>query len=322
MTTWDNDELSWTKSGDLNKAGKRASLKRDDVAIKELKLDMGMPRSKSCACVRLDILGKMKHSEKNLQRPKISLTQCQKELILLQLNYKIFILTILWQYVHSVATNVAYYLHVQRPPLADLGFELLPALTKRTQIISEIMFFTCLIATVAFLISPCIYPRRNLYFTVMISRFSGTLVLAQTLRIVCFLVTTLPGPNYHCRPHSPEYSPPKTLMDIFGRQDAFFGCGDLVFSSHTIFVVLFALIWHKYCPFKWVRLIVWTLVFFFGLLVVAARKHYSLDIIVAWYTVPLLWIAYDHYFPDKLPADFELLPDRPQKYRLSNKERE
>mmetsp|Transcript_8588 Transcript_8588/g.13476 ORF Transcript_8588/g.13476 Transcript_8588/m.13476 type:complete len:195 (+) Transcript_8588:222-806(+) len=167
------------------------------------------------------------------------------------------------------------------------------------------MFFICLFSTIGYALSPFFYQRRNLYFVLMFSRFAATLVLAQTLRIGCFLATTLPGPNYHCRPNSQEYSPPKTLWDIFGRQDAFFGCGDLVFSSHTIFVVLCALVWHKYCPFKWVRRIVWSLVFFFGLLVVAARKHYSLDIMVAWYTVPLIWMAYDHYFPDKLPIDFE-----------------
>eukprot|EP00466_Bigelowiella_natans_P000118 jgi/Bigna1/45908/estExt_Genewise1.C_10076 len=269
------------------------------------------------SCSRIDILGKNFGVENLTEKP--SLTHWQKEGILFRMNYKLLLLTLIWQYVHSVATNVAYYLHVQRPPLTDLGFDLLPALSKNFQIISEIMFFICVFLTIGFLVSPFFYPRRNLYFVLMFTRFAGTLVLAQTLRIVCFLVTTLPGPNYHCRPDSPDYAPPKTLMDIFGRQDAFFGCGDLVFSSHTIFVVLCALVWHKYCPFKWVRRVVWLLVFFFGLLVVAARKHYSLDIMVAWYTVPLIWIAYDHYFPDKLPVDFDPYPELPQKFRVDRK---
>mmetsp|Transcript_32015 Transcript_32015/g.56208 ORF Transcript_32015/g.56208 Transcript_32015/m.56208 type:complete len:370 (+) Transcript_32015:71-1180(+) len=279
--------------------------------------------SKSCS--RIDILVKM--NELNKSRPDIKptklLTQFEKEKILFKMNYKLLLLTLIWQYVHSVATNVAYYLHVQRPPLTDLGFELLPALSKKTQVVSEVMFFICVLATIAYFVSPLFYPRRNLYLVLMLTRFAGTLVLAQTLRIGCFLVTTLPGPNYHCRPNSPDYAPPKSLMDIFGRQDAFFGCGDLVFSSHTIFVVLCALVWHKYCPFKWVRRVVWTLVFFFGLLVVAARKHYSLDIMVAWYTVPLLWVANDHYFPDKIPLDFEPFPDlqasKSSKYDLNRK---
>jgi len=195
------------------------------------------------SCSRIDILGKRSGIEKVTEKPL--LTHFQKERILFRMNYKLLLLTLIWQYVHSVATNVAYYLHVQRPPLTDLGFDLLPALSKNFQIVSEIMFFICVFLTVGFLISPFFYPRRNLYFVLMFTRFAGTLVLAQTLRIVCFLVTTLPGPNYHCRPNSPDYAPPKTLMDIFGRQDAFFGCGDLVFSSHTIFVVLCALVWHK-----------------------------------------------------------------------------
>lgn len=267
------------------------------------------------SCSRIDILANRIKKGAQLRKSAPKLTQWQKEKVLFKLNYKLLLLTAIWQYVHSVATNVAYYLHVQRPPLTDLGFELLPALSKRAQIVSEIMFFTCLILTLAFILSPLIYPRRNLYFVLMLSRIAATLVLAQTLRIVCFLVTTLPGPNYHCRPNSPDYSPPKTLMDILARQDAFFGCGDLVFSSHTIFVVIFALVWHKYWPHKWVRRIIWVLVFIFGLLVVAARKHYSLDIMVAWYTVPLIWVAYDQQFPDKLPIDFDPLPELPAKYR-------
>lgn len=245
------------------------------------------------------------------------LSHWQKEKMLLKIHYKMLLLCCVWQYVHSVATNVAYYLHVQRPPLTDLGYELLPALSKRAQIVSEIMFFTCFVLTIAFILHPLFIRRKKkqLYVVTMLSRLCSTLVLAQTLRIVCFLVTTLPGPNYHCRPNSPDYSPPKSLFDILARQDAFFGCGDLVFSSHTIFVVLFALVWHKYWPNFVVRSVVWTLVFIFGLLVVAARKHYSLDIMVAWYTVPLIWYAYDYYFPDKFPIDFQgTLPNLSTKY--------
>jgi len=227
----------------------------------------------------------------------------------------------IFQYVHSVATNVAYYMHVPREPLADLGFSLIPALSRRDQVVSEILFFILVGCTIIFAVSPFFVPHdarvplaKRRFTTVMIARFLGVCVLAQTLRIITFLVTTLPGPNYHCRPDAPDYNPPRDLYDIFTRHDPFTHCGDLVFSSHTIFVTLCALTWHQYGRMlNWRKITMWVVVVIFGGLVVAARKHYSLDVVVALYTVPLLWIAYDRFIPDKLPAEFlsndELCPD-------------
>jgi len=135
-----------------------------------------------------------------------------------------------------------------------------------------------------------------------VARFLGVCVLAQTLRIICFLVTTLPGPNYHCRPDSPNYDPPRGLWDIFTKLDPFHRCGDLVFSSHTIFMCLCALTLTQYARISVLsRVGLWCYVVFFTILAISARKHYSLDCFVALYTVPLLWIAYDRFIPDKLP---------------------
>jgi hypothetical protein len=47
----------------------------------------------------------------------------------------------------------------------------------------------------------------------------------------------------------------------------------------------------------------WCCVFVFGILVIMSRKHYSLDVVVAWYTVPLVWSAYDTYYPDRVPQE-------------------
>jgi len=234
-----------------------------------------------------------------------------KEKILMASYWRMILIGAIFQYVHSVATNVAYYMHVPREPLADLGFSLIPALSRETQIVSEYLFFALVGLTVGFAVSPFFSPGDRLlpltkrrFTTVMLARFLGVCVLAQTLRIMTFLVTTLPGPNYHCRPDAPDYNPPRGLYDIFTRHNPFTHCGDLVFSSHTIFVTLCALTWHKYAKIGTLeKIVMWCLVIFFGSLVVAARKHYSLDVVVALYTVPLLWIAYDRFIPDKLPPE-------------------
>jgi hypothetical protein len=304
-------------------------------------------------------------------------------------NKKALLLALVWQYVHSVSTNVVYWLHEQREPLKDFGFMALPALAPSVQIYSEYMFFALVSATIAFAFSPFFVrhtptttaaaaappvhsggvelsaigdgvgdgnsdgeegdskpllstfspphassstssssssaavasfpassshapvvsgaawtPRR--YTALMLTRFGSVLVCAQTLRIISFLVTILPGPNYHCRPGSAAYDPPTSLRDIFWRQDAFFGCGDLVFSSHTIFVTLCTLTYTQYGRSTPLKVVSWIVCFLFGLIVIAARKHYSLDIVVALYTVPLLWIAHNFFFSDRrlVPPSF------------------
>jgi len=84
------------------------------------------------------------------------------------------------------------------------------------------------------------------------------------------------------------------------RSDAFYGCGDLCFSSHTIFVMVFTLIYTQYGDNRMLKYFMWLLVLGFGLLIIAARKHYSIDVVVAFYTVPLLWVVYDHFWPDEI----------------------
>jgi len=311
---------------------------------------------------------------------------------------------IFFQYVHSVAHNLAYFLHIPKKTLYDLGFALLPAMTTEMQIISEIAFFIMLISTILWMFSPFYHdntatyqallaerrgilvkrkklgygvdnsdirsPRLNLsspdglladdlrasspsthsfgfnsspsatippdpteahevvksptirsvelpdldiwrsrkvappvYLVHILSRFFGVLVFAQTLRIICFLVTSLPGPNYHCRPFSPYYDPPTTLREILFRSDAFFSCGDLVFSSHTTFIIMCALTYWKYGRVWRFKQVFIGLVIGFGLLVISARKHYSLDVVIAFYVVPLIWIVYDSYYPDVYPKE-------------------
>jgi len=236
-----------------------------------------------------------------------ALSRWQKEKVVFKLNWRILVAAIIFQYIHKICTNIAYYLHVQRQPLRDMGFELFPALSRQMQILSEILFFTLFLSTIVFMVSPFfVRSRAHLLTSVMVTRFLGVCFFAQILRCITFLVTILPGPNYHCRPQSPDYNPPRAFADFFFRPDAFYGCGDLVFSSHTIFVLLCTLTYTKFADCVWTKRSMWLLVVIFGILVVSARKHYSVDIIVAWYTVPLLWVAYERFFPEKIPQDILL----------------
>lgn len=77
------------------------------------------------------------------------------------------------------------------------------------------------------------------------------MLVCQTLRIISFLSTQLPAPNYHCR----EGEPTATMawpdhwhehFVIDPVEQAAFGCGDLIFSSHTTFVLVGVLSYTTY----------------------------------------------------------------------------
>ena len=66
--------------------------------------------------------------------------------------------------------------------------------------------------------------------------------VCQALRIITFSVTQLPGPSFHCRASSPTATRPwpdhwsgHVVVDVKNQMSK--SCGDLIFSSHTIFML-------------------------------------------------------------------------------------
>lgn len=122
------------------------------------------------------------------------------------------------------------------------------------------------------------------------------LSLCQFLRILSFTVTQLPAPNYHCREGEDTAVLPMPdswwghIKINLGRQ-ATHGCGDLIFSSHTTFVLVGCLTFTEYGETMILKVISWIGVAMMSLCIVASRKHYSVDVVVAWYVVPLVFYA-------------------------------
>ncbi|MFS7977053.1 putative sphingomyelin synthase-like domain-containing protein [Helianthus anomalus] len=67
-----------------------------------------------------------------------------------------------------------------------------------------------------------------------------------------------------------------------------YGCGDLIFSSHMIFSLVFVRTYQKYGTRRFIKQCAWIIVVVQSLLIIASRKHYTVDVIVAWYTVNLV----------------------------------
>ncbi|XP_025881578.1 phosphatidylinositol:ceramide inositolphosphotransferase isoform X2 [Oryza sativa Japonica Group] len=211
-------------------------------------------------------------------------TETSVELSLLREKWGLLLAGIVFQYIHGLAARGVHYLHRPGPLLQDLGFMALP-----------------------WTFHPFIYHSKRFYTVLIWRRVLAFLVASQVLRIITFYSTQLPGPNYHCREGSKlaTLPPPNNVFEVllinFPR-GVLFGCGDLIFSSHMIFTLVFVRTYHKYGSKRFVKLLAWFMAIVQSLLIIASRKHYSVDVVVAWYTVNLVVFFVDNKLPE--------MPDR------------
>ncbi|XBI20251.1 hypothetical protein VPH35_061586 [Triticum aestivum] len=162
---------------------------------------------------------------------------------------------------------------------------------------------------------PFVYHSKRFYTVLLWRRVLAFLVASQFLRIITFYSTQLPGPNYHCREGSKlaTLPPPKNVLEVllinFPR-GVLFGCGDLIFSSHMIFTLVFVRTYHKYGSKRLIKLFAWLMAIIQSLLIIASRKHYTVDVVVAWYTVNLVVFFVDKNLPEMLDrtSGLALLP--------------
>ncbi|KAL3531751.1 hypothetical protein ACH5RR_005272 [Cinchona calisaya] len=229
------------------------------------------------------------------------------EINLLVENWKYLLAGLIFQYIHGLAARGVHYLHRPGPTLQDVGFFLLPELGHDKAYISETVFTLIFISFVLWTFHPFILKSKKIYTVLVWCRVLAFLVACQILRIITFYSTQLPGPNYHCREGSKlaRLPPPNNALEVllinFPR-GVLYGCGDLIFSSHMIFSLVFVRTYHKYGTRRFIKQLAWLTVVIQSLLIVASRKHYTVDVVVAWYTVNLMVF----FLEKKLPE----LPDR------------
>lgn len=76
-------------------------------------------------------------------------------------------------------------------------------------------------------------------------------------------------------------------------------CGDMIFSGHSVLMMLCALTWHTYykvipgaLSINKVKVVIWILAGAGMLLVILSRMHYTLDVLLAIYLALTVWNAY------------------------------
>eukprot|EP00252_Welwitschia_mirabilis_P021099 TRINITY_DN5303_c0_g1_i1.p1 TRINITY_DN5303_c0_g1~~TRINITY_DN5303_c0_g1_i1.p1 ORF type:complete len:318 (-),score=11.88 TRINITY_DN5303_c0_g1_i1:554-1507(-) len=226
------------------------------------------------------------------------------ELPLLMEKWKFILFGLIFQYLHGLAARGVHYLHRPGPVLQDVGFWLLPELGQDKAYISETVFFMVFCPFILWSFQPFVFHNKKFYTVLLWYRVLAFLVVSQFLRVITFMSTQLPGPNYHCREGSKlaRLPRPDSILEVllinFPR-GVIYGCGDLIFSSHMIFTLVFVLTYQKYGTKRCIKQIAWVLAVILSLLIIASRKHYTVDVVVAWYTVNLVVFCIDRLLPEE-----------------------
>ncbi|KAF3443516.1 hypothetical protein FNV43_RR13200 [Rhamnella rubrinervis] len=220
----------------------------------------------------------------------------------------------LFQYIHGLAAHGIHYLHRPGPTLQDAGFFFSQwELGRERAYMSETLFSAIFCSFALWTFHPFIFQSKKIYTVLVWCRVLAFLVACQTLRILTFYSTHLPGPNYHCREVQLSLSglkccyiaPPQSVLEVllinFPR-GVIYGCGDLIFSSHMIFSLVFVRTYQIYGTKRCIKQFAWVLAVLQSFLIIASRKHYTVDVVVAWYTVNLVVF----FVEKKLPE----MPDR------------
>ncbi|KAF5446818.1 hypothetical protein F2P56_032417 [Juglans regia] len=229
------------------------------------------------------------------------------EVSLLAENWKFVLAGLVFQYIHGLAAHGVHYLHRPGPTLQDVGFLLIPELGEDKAYMSETIFVFIFCSFVLWTFHPFFFQNKRIYTILLWCRILAYLGACQILRIMTFYATQLPGPNYHCREGSKlaTLPPPDSALEVIFINfpwGVIYGCGDLIFSSHVIFTLVFVLTYKKYGTIRYLKQFAWLLALIQSLLIIASRKHYTVDVVVAWYTVNLTVFFLDKKLPE--------LPDR------------
>jgi hypothetical protein len=200
-----------------------------------------------------------------------------------------------------------------------LGHQLLPEISDNLQLVDIPMYFLFLLLIGIILGSfvghdnPKQQAEEKPYFVNALRRVMVVYATGHLLRGATYLSTSLPGTAKQCRVGAEDLDPPPTLLDCFTRMVSVNGnCGDLNFSGHVLLLVIGILFVRQFGPKMWQYepngyIDIALTGFAIGvsivqiLLILGARHHYTVDIVVALYTTPMLWHFFDSRFRDAVP---------------------
>ncbi|KAF6254779.1 PAP2 superfamily C-terminal-domain-containing protein [Scenedesmus sp. NREL 46B-D3] len=255
-----------------------------------------------------------------IKTPDGSKTNCslrqrfKNEVLLLRSRWHVILLGLVFQYVHGIFTQLAYRMHQPAAqPLHDVGFQLEQELPAGTRWVSEAIFTVLLLSFVGWTFTPLLARPSSFSTVVLWTRLLTVLVVCQSLRILSFSATQLPGPAPHCHAGTPTATRApvaawwRHLVVDVGRQVAT-SCGDLIFSSHMTFILTGVLAYTHYGSKRLVKAAAWAAAAVLAVLIIAARKHYTVDVVIAWYTVPMVYTLLHVFWRQRCSSSYAVLP--------------
>ncbi|CAB4056061.1 SGMS [Lepeophtheirus salmonis] len=219
--------------------------------------------------------------------------------------------------------DVSVHYHEQRPlydPLPDTILDRIHY-QKWALDVSEIILQIMTFSTIALLLF-------HKYRMIVMRRMFFILGLLYGYRAITMFVTILPAanPSYHCAPKLVDSGRVLTVREVIKRVLKIlsgFGlsingkhvyCGDYIYSGHTMIAVLCYLIIAEYTDRRWYlfHYLVWLLAVTAIVMLMLARGHYSIDVIIAYYiTTRLFWLYHSIAYFDSLKRSSQALgPDR------------
>eukprot|EP00756_Hemistasia_phaeocysticola_P002329 Hpha_TRINITY_DN11616_c0_g1::TRINITY_DN11616_c0_g1_i1::g.49075::m.49075 len=200
-----------------------------------------------------------------------------------------------------VTRNLAYYRYRVGPRLKDIGHDIFPELPAGKEKLSDVPmygYYLVLGSTIAAGIRPGDASRP--FVANIARRVIQMFAIGHILRAFTYLATSVPGSADHCLPGA-DLEPPKSIGECFTKMSSVNGnCGDLIFSGHMLLMWLgFCFLW-TYAPGCWgvdrlgrehiaILCIGFVIVIAQACMILAARHHYSVDVVVSTYTTPFLW---------------------------------
>lgn len=171
--------------------------------------------------------------------------------------------------------------------LPDLGFAVLPAMHNE-QIPNHFLTLCLVISIIRFL-----FHKKGL---TIIRRFMTIHAITALLRCVTLVATSYPDPSAVCRDYKPADNPTKfwktTVVNNLSMT-----CGDLMPSGHTLFFIILALIWQRYCSLGQ-KCVFWVLSMLGTISLVVTRLHYTNDVLIAIYVAITAFYIYHLYATD------------------------
>ncbi|KAF4672419.1 hypothetical protein FOL47_000586 [Perkinsus chesapeaki] len=215
----------------------------------------------------------------------------------------LFVVTLI---VHNWVHNMAYYYagkyEVYGPyngpknSIHDFFFEWFGTGLVDTAVApGDVTNYFSLLFGICYVLRPLLFPFPHRAMN-MLWRWGVVASLATYARLLTFMVTLLPGSAQHCSEE--EFNPPANWGVILTRLFTSGGCSDLIFSGHMMYTIIVTCGICRYSRNVYIKVFLILLTILQGFLIIASRSHYSVDVVVAAYAVPCMWIAFAHYVPN------------------------